>query len=239
MSPRLSRDKQELTTSGDQLPVDILDSRQQPAWHVLVLGFFTFNMYVGYWAFKTYADLKRESIEVNGYPENPDAQAAGIVTRAVLKPIPPRKPKLHLDTHTRDTLQIFSRVSPGLRGIGMMVPILQIYLAATLTIGISNLLPDENSFPRRNPLGATLLIAGAFVGSLSLGYLPQAWMFFATVAMIPIAVLQHWLNKYWLSVESEDLLVRHGFNLWEMLTIIVGAMLMGFVIAGFMIGVKP
>jgi hypothetical protein len=228
--------KTELTvTAPDELA---LDSRQQPVWHVLVLGLFTCNLYVGYWAFKTYADLKRESIEVNGFPADPAAEAAGVMTRPVLKPIPARKDDLRLDTHTRETLQSFSRVSPALRAIGMIAPIIQIYLAATLTIGISNLVPRENSFPRRNTLGATGLIAGSFLGALSLGYLPVPYFLIASVAMIPIAVLQHWLNEYWVSVESPELLVRHGFNVWEMLTIIAGASLIGLVIAGSMIGVK-
>lgn len=216
---------------------EVMDSRQQPVWHVLVLGFFTFNLYTAYWLFKTYSDLKREATEVLGPYEDAAASAAGI-SAAVLKPIPPRNPAFHPDEHTRETLRTFWRVNPALRTVGMLIPIVQIYIAATLTLGLANLVPGANSFPRRKPIVATLLVAFGFFAALTLGYLNHGYWMLASVAMIPVAVLQHWLNRYWDAVESADLMVRHGFNLWEMITIIIGASIIGLSIAGLMIGVK-
>jgi hypothetical protein len=229
------------TISGGK-PADgaeMLDSRQQPVWHVIVLGFFTWGfLYLPWWVFKTYRDLKRECEEVNGVEIDPSAAAAGIAP-PVLAPVPARNTELVIAEDTRETLRIFGRVNPGLRGIGTLVPFLNLYLMTTLTIGICSLVPDASSLPRRKPLLSTLLILGGVLAFLTTAHLPGLWFIVSFLSMIPIAVLQHWLNQYWARVESPSLLVRHGFNVWEMLVIILGAGLTGLVVAGDMIGVKP
>lgn len=227
---------------SDKTPADgteVLDSRQQPVWHVVVLGFFTWGfLYLPWWVFKSYRDLKRECEEVNGVEIDSAAQAAGIVP-PLLAPVPDRRTDLVLDEHSRETLRIFGRVNPGLRGAGTLVPFLNLYLMTTLTIGICSLVPDSAAFPRRKPLLATLLVLGGLLALLTTSHLPGLWFMLSFLSMIPIGVMQHWLNRYWARVESQALLVRHGFNMWEMLTIIIGASVTGLVVAGTMIGVKP
>lgn len=213
------------------------DSRQQPAWHVIVLGIFTCSLYIAYWAYKTWRDLKRESIVVNGYPDNPVAEAAGI-PRPALPPLPPRAEPTPIDEHTRETLTLFSRISPFLRGIGVLIPVLNIYLLTTLTIGIANLVPDPESLPRKHPLLATGYVVGAYLLFVAMARLPGSYYFVSLLSLIPIAFAQHWLNQYWEQVEASDILVRHGFSLFEMLTIIIGASLLGLASAGLMIGIK-
>jgi len=224
---------------NQQLNVGQLDSLQQPPWHVFVLGFFSFAAYIPYWGYKTWRDLKRESIEVNGDIEDDQREAAGIAKPA-LSPVPPRKADANqkLDQHFKDALTTFAKVNPVLRAFGLLVPILNIYLSTTLTLGIANLVPDQNSLARKKPMIATLLIVGTALFFLAFNRLDGWWIEFSLLAVIPFAVLQHWLNQYWKTVESDELLIRAGFNLWEMLLIIVGASLHGLVVTGLMIGVK-
>lgn len=225
-------------TSAEGMPIELaVDSRQQPAWHVVVLGIFTCGWYLPWWAYKTYRDLKREALEVHGPQLDDAARAAGIVP-PVLAPLPQRRPDVHSDAETRETLLTFARVNPWLRGLGMAVPYLDIFLLTTLCIGVCNLVPRENSFAHRKPLIATLLVVGCYLGLRILSRLPDGWFAISFLSMVPIAFLQHWLNEYWVSVERDSLLVRHGFNLWEMIVIIVGAGLLGLDAAGLMMGIR-
>lgn len=233
MSPSISRE-----SKSPKAELGVPDSRQQPPWHVVVLGIFASPpLYVAYWTYKTIRDLKRESFEVNGPPDDARAMAAG-VERARPAPLPPRNESVRLDEHLRDTLYSFSRMSPFLRGIGVLVPILNIYLLCTLVIGICNLVPNEEAYPRQKPLIATGCVLAAFLGILALGRLPGESFMFSLVALIPIAVAQDWLNKYWAHVESPEVFVRYGFSVVEMIVIIVGAAVLGLVVAGLMMGVR-
>lgn len=217
---------------------DVLDSRQQPAWHVVLLGFFSCGFYLLWWVFKTCSFLKRECEEVNGFTVDAAAEAAGIAPPE-LSPIPTRRKDVLLDEHTRDALRIFGRMNPALRAVGAAVPVLNMYILTTLSLAICSLVPNSSAFPRRRPLAATVGILAAFLGLLSLSRLPVPWFIVSFLAIAPFALLQHWLNRYWTQVESPSLLVRHGFNLWEMLLIIAGAGLTGLNVAGHMIGVTP
>lgn len=233
MSPSISRESESTPTL-----LNVPDSRQQPAWHVIVLGIFaTPTIYVAYWGYKTLRDLKRESIEVNGPVDDPRAEAAGIKPAKPV-PLPPRNREVKLDQHFKDSLSTFGGLSPFLRGIGMLVPLLNIYLLTTLIIGMTNLVPDETSFPRRRPLLATGCVLGAFLLFVACARLPFHLDFASLLALVPIAFAQHWLNRYWAHVEAPDVLVRHGFSLGEMAVIIVGAAVQGLVVAGIMLGVR-
>lgn len=233
MSPSISRESESTPTA-----VNVPDSRQQPAWHVIVLGIFaTPHIYVAYWGYKTLRDLKRESVEVNGPVDDHRARAAGIKP-AKPAPLPPRNHELKMDPHLKDNLSAFGGLSPFLRGIGILIPLLNIYLLTTLILGITNLVPKEASFPRKHPLLATGCVLGAFLLFVAFSRLPAQMYFASLLGLIPIAFAQHWLNQYWAYVESPDVLVRHGFSLGEMVVIVVGACILGLATAGFMIGVK-
>jgi hypothetical protein len=234
MSKGISRETEKPTATTLNEP----DSRQQPVWHVIVLGIFaTPLIYTAYWTYKTYRDLKRESHFVNGVPENPAAIAAGIQPPKPA-PLPRRKQGVHLDMHLRDALAPFGTSSPLLRGLGTLIPLLNIYLLTCLTIGVANLVPSEGSFARKNTLVAAGCVIAGYLAFVALGRLPGAWFFASLLGMIPLGFAQHWLNQYWAHVEDEDVLVRHGFSIPEMVIIIVGASVLGLGAAGFMIGVK-
>jgi hypothetical protein len=195
---------------------------------VVVLGSLTFFVYLIYWAFKTWRLLKNEAADEN-----------------------------RLEAHP--ALSLFKNVSPGLRTLALVSPLLigaipfiapflkalvsdviLIWILGTLAVGLAALVPDEKSFAKKHPLLSCGLILG--FGFIMAGTAKQnnALFLIAPVgAAVACAFMQHWLNKYWATVEPEGLLVRHGFNFWELAAIICGGGLMGFDIAGMMIGVKP
>lgn len=225
-------------TNAESAPTEVVvESRQQPAWHVVVLGIFTCGWYLPWWAYKTYRDLQREALEVHG-PQMDDAAREAGIAPPELAPLPQRRPDVHSDAETSEALLTFARVNPWLRALGIAVPVLDIYLLATLSISICNLSPRQSSFPHRKPLIATLLVVGAYLGLRALSRLPEGWFAISFLSLVPIAFLQHWLNEYWVSVERDSLLVRHGFNMWELIVIIIGAGLLGLGASGLMIGIK-
>jgi len=130
-------------------------------------------------------------------------------------------------------LKPFHNISPLLRTIGLVVPILNFYLALTLIKGIAELHPDSGSFAHRRPM----LTAGIFTALLlicsSLSALPGAWYLCSFTAAIPLAVVQNWMNIYWRSVEPNGLNVRHAFSGKELLCIILGSLLLGLILASF------
>jgi hypothetical protein len=119
-----------------------------------------------------------------------------------------------------------------------IVPIVNLYMFTTLTLSIAERVPDEASFPRQRPLVAALAIVGSYVAIASLSHLQGGWFLLSLLSVGAFAVAQHWLNQYFASVESPELMVRHAFTVKELLVIIFGAMALGLVGSGLMMGVK-
>jgi Domain of unknown function (DUF4234) len=184
------------------------DSQQQPVWHVIVLGALTCGVpYLLYWNFKTCRALQRQANERSTLEND----QAGLVA--------------------------FTKISPVYRTLGILIPIVQIYVLAVLVLQIINLHPDQSSFPRRRPILSTGLVMAAFIGFLSLARLPGAWFFLTLLSATPFAVVQHWLNCFWRSVEPAELPVRYAFSFGEMAAIIIGASVIGLDAAGIMMGI--
>ena len=198
------------------------ESLQQPVWHLVVLMPLTFYMYIFFWAYKTWVELRREALLV--LPQQPLVDESSEVTHA-------KAPSGH-------ALSLFRNINPILRTIGLFVPFLQIYILSILVLGIANLVPKEDSFPRKHPVISCGLVVGAFFGLASLSKLPQPYYMLALFAPLVLGFVQHWLNQYWVSVEPENTIVRHGFNGGEMFAIITGAIILGAASAGTMIGVR-
>jgi hypothetical protein len=195
----------------------------------LVLGSLTAGIYILYWAYKTWSLLKKQA---NNQSE----------------PLDKTSP-----------LSLFKNISPAWRTAALLSPLIiglipfvadflklliadaiVIYVAATLVIGITALHPGSNSFPRRQPLLATGLVVGSGLILAGLARGPGPFLLVSLMSgAAPCAIVQHWLNQYWKSVEDKDALVRQGFNAWELVAIIVGACFVGMIAAGMIIGVKP
>lgn len=115
------------------------------------------------------------------------------------------------------------------------MPILNIYLALTQLKGLAELHPNANSFPRRHPLVSSGLVLAAMIGMGFLSRLPGAWFLLSLLVCLPMAVAQSWLNAYWRTREHKPLQVRHAFTVKELISIIIGSLLLGLVTAGFFI----
>jgi hypothetical protein len=196
-------------SSSQAVDKEAPDSLKQPVWHVLVLSWVTALFYLIYWFYKNWRDLSQQESA---------AAALGEAEKAArLKP--------------------FKDISPMLRGIGMFVPALNIFLSLTQVLGIAQLVPAESSFPRSHPLVAAGIVMGASISLLFLFNFHPPIFFAGLLAAIPFGLVQHWLNEYWDTVEPQGRAMRHAFSVKELIVIILGGMLLGLNVAGYMIGV--
>lgn len=190
---------------------DILqESRQQPIWHVFVLGILTMSAYLVVWFYKNIREL-------HDYAKLVDAKEAP----------PPNQ---------QEALLKFKKASPILLAVGLIIPVLQIFLAVRFFKQCAELHPERETVMRRHPwlcgLGVTLALALL----LHLARLPGPLFLLYLTAILPIALVQSWLNDLWKSVEPNGLIVRHAFSIGELVSIIVGSMLLGVVVVGFSFG---
>lgn len=215
--PNKDKEDAKLQTGDQPITVDLQngepESLKQPAWHVFTIGALTMGAYWFYWFYKNWRDLKKQAAKTVA----PDC------------PIPEGDAK-------PDAVLIFKDINPLLRMFGLFVPILHIYLYLTLVLGIANLNPAPNSLPRKHPLLVSGILLGMMIAALSCWKLEGPAYLLYLLASAPLALVQHWLNSYWDSVEPPGLLTRHAFTWKEMLAIILGSSLLGLIVAGFMIG---
>ncbi|MBY0358375.1 MAG: hypothetical protein K2W82_10275 [Candidatus Obscuribacterales bacterium] len=191
-------------------------SLKQPAWHVIVLSIATFKLYFIYWCYKNWRDLSAHNV-----PQQTNKPPSGFI-----------------ESLSPQHLSSFQDVSPMLRTLGVLIPYVNNYLYLTLALGIARLLPDASSWPSKHPLAAACFIVGASIAFDLLAFLGGAWYLLSFISVIPLAIVQHWLNKYWDAREPKGLLTRHGFTAWEIGAIVTGSVLLGFIAVGFALNLK-
>ncbi|MBY0547756.1 MAG: hypothetical protein K2W95_10710 [Candidatus Obscuribacterales bacterium] len=135
-----------------------------------------------------------------------------------------------------DHLASFRDCSPVLRAIWMVVPYVNNYLLLTLALGIARIHPDKNSIVARKPLLCACAAVFATITFSMLSVLPGAWYLLFLLCILPAAVVQVWLNSYWKAVEPDGLLYRAAFTLRELVVVAVGALCLGYIIVGFLMG---
>lgn len=200
-------------------------SLKQPAWHVLVLSMSTFKLYFIYWCYKNWRDLANHVTAKTA--EHLTAKAADRQEEKSLGLTESLSPK-HLST--------FENASPMLRTLGVLIPYVNNYLYLTLVMGIAKLYPSPATFIATKPFLTALLIVLLSIALDLLAFLGGAWYLLFLLSAIPMALVQHWLNKYWDSIEPKGLLTRHGFSALELVAIIIGSLSMGFIVSSFMLG---
>lgn len=234
-------------------------SLRQPPWHVWVLGAATFKLYLVYWAYKNWRDLSahvneelsRTSIELDAevlplIPEEPassrlpDADSTTGSDAALATPdrqsAPPPALEGFLSRLAPDHMASFRDCSPPLRAIWMFVPYVNNYLLLTLALGIARIHPDKNSLMARRPLLCSFAVVFVTITLSMLSVLPGAWYLLFLLCILPAAVMQAWLNSYWKAVEPDGLLYRAAFTLRELVVVAVGALCLGYIIVGFLMG---
>ena len=223
----------EQTPSQTEITKDTPDSVRQPAWHVAVIGVFTFGIYLVYWFYKTWRDLRNHSREIEG-----------------------------TDSEVKEAIGHYSTVRPWVRTLSFFLPlffiplcftplkeavefslhiaypVLMVFLVASLFKDIARLIPNQDSIIKKNAISTGLLLTLCMAFFLVLAGARDFVYLGYLLVVIPPAFAQHWLNEYWLSIETEPRALRNAFSAFETIAIIIGALWLGLVVFGLM-GVTP
>lgn len=197
--------------AAQEPPVEFRESKRQPTWHVFVLHILTLSAYSLIWYYKNVRDLHEYAKEAASGDANDWQEALPVIKR-------------------------YEKTHPLLRSVGLIVPLLQLFLVGQLFKDCAELYPDSNSVMRRQPLLCGIALTAMIVGLFWLYKLPGAFFLLFLLSAIPMAIGQFWLNAFWSSVEDDDLIVRHAFSAGELVSIICGSMILGLIVVSFFIG---
>lgn len=190
-----------------------------------MLSAFSCSIYLLFWAYRTWRDLKLESASEERVAKHPALETFKTVnpwlnTLGLLAPV------------FISTIIILPEVVRF-----AAATLIVVYLFSNLVYGVARLNPDAESFSRKQPAICTGIVVAGFILLMASVHLPGAFWLTSLLAGVPLAFVQQWLNNYWKSVEPADMQVRVPFNLAEMAVIIIGGALIGLVVAGMMMGV--
>ncbi|MBX9686065.1 MAG: hypothetical protein K2X27_05155 [Candidatus Obscuribacterales bacterium] len=217
--------------------VELKMSLKQPAWHVMVLGIFTFKLYFIYWAYKNWRDLSNHLSKAHCRTAgNTKSDTKGDTNSPSVAE--PASSETLLEKLLPEHLASFKDCSPFLRTVVILFPYLNNYLLFTLALGIARLVPDKNSLLSRHPYLCSFALVATWIAFSLSAFLPNAYYLIFLLGVLPLALLQHWLNSYWDSVEENGLLTRHAFSFKELSSIIVGALALGYIVTSFFLGIK-
>jgi len=191
---------------------------------VLVLGITTCSAYTFYWFYKTWRDLAAAA----------EARRPG--EQEELAPFADLSPLLRTMVLVLPlALAPFASIDPFLRLLPVIFYAVNIYLILTLTKSIAEMHPDPTSFPRRRPLAAAGLVLALMIACASLSVLKGGWFLLSFFIIVPLAVVQRWLNCYWKASEPAGTLVRQGFNGPEACAIVAGGALLALTVTSFFV----
>lgn len=223
-------------------------SLKQPVWHVLVLGMLTFKIYLVYWVYKNWRDLAEQQAKIAYAEKALTATESGIESSSAEKQnmeqsgnqVPtgsaqelPQHKSL-LESISPKHLESFKDCSPHIRAVFWLIPYANDYLFFTLACGIARLQNGAGFVAKHPSIWALTMTAASFLLSY-LVFLKDAYYLLFLLSVIPAALVQHELNKYWDSVEKPGLLTRHGFSGKELVGLIAGALYIGFILCSFML----
>lgn len=208
-------------------------SRQQPAWHIVVLSMLTFSTYLIYWFYKTVKELKGRAETAYGSGATPGPNCEGALGK--YRGANPSLSTLLLFAPTLIGLFFFPLVvlkivsQEAASVVGILVPLVTLGFFAILYHDIATL-GKEGSMLKANPSFPAFCLAVAMVFFWNLFKLPGAFYLLFTLVSVPAAIAQHWLNDYWVRVEPESSLVRKSFSKWEMLVMLLGSMVLSMIV---------
>lgn len=213
------------------------DSRQIPAWHVIVLSVSSFGLYNIYWIYRNLSQLRtcaQVALDTKSdqklYFDESTMDDQEKKDFAELKQ-EARGALLRLDNAgTREAFLNFAKCPAGVFATVFAVPVANLIILMRSASQFATLIPDQLSNVRKNALFISFCVALAY-GALSLlAKLPGAWSLLYLSTALPLFVVQTWLNKHWQVYENEKFLARQAFNPLELGVIIVGASLFGLVL---------
>lgn len=200
----------------------LLDSKQKPAWHVVVLSIFSGGIYNLFWFYGNLRKLTDEALalkaELDAGAEKSSSENLRLLSR--LK-----------EAGTLDALLTFAVARPILTTCLFAVPILNMIVLLVFANAAAKL-DAQDSFARRNAAFCAFVAALLFGALTLLAKLPPPYQLTYTLACVPLAFIQSWLNSHWKLVENNQRLARQAFNVGELTLIIVGAMVIGLIYVG-------
>jgi hypothetical protein len=217
LSPLFSDLGTEESAIPTTVQAQIKESHVQPVWHVFVLTLLTAGWYLPFWVYKNSRDLSRR------------ASAAMDDSQVQLAP---------LKIHEADALRYIKRCWPAVLAIGAFLPFVGAFVTVLFCRTVANLSPNGESVIRKHSLTAGILLMLLFYAASAAIKLPGAFSLLYLAAVFPVAILQHWLNQYWRSVEPEGMLVRQSFSATELVLLVFGIMLTGMLILHFFFDIK-
>ncbi|MEZ4488534.1 MAG: hypothetical protein R3C24_02785 [Cyanobacteriota/Melainabacteria group bacterium] len=211
------------------------DSIRQPVWHVAVLGFFSFGLYLIYWFHKTWSTLKAHALtlEEKGLKKSGDNEfpvQTYARSRPWLKTLAFFVPMLCSPLG-------YTPIAPVVAlALKFVYPVVMLFLFANLFKDIASMIPDkgaDSSWAKTNSIQAGFVLGMAIPFCLVLaGANGMAYLLYLLV-VIPVSVAQGWLNQYWEHWETKELgevkALRTAFTPLETILIIVGALGLGMV----------
>lgn len=242
--------KNQSDIASAEMPI-LLDSQQQPAWHVVVLSFFTLGAYNMFWFYRNLRDLCQVSQQLqasiqSGATASPTAVKNGVEPNGL--PAATTETDYDSDSDKALTPEELEDIHIRLGRAGTLDPFLQfaqarpIFTTALFAIPVVNLLvllgfahmcakliPDNDSFVRKNSQFSGFLLALLFGALTLLIRLPEPFQLLYLASAIPLAVVQIWLNRHWKAVEDNKRLARQAFNPLELVAIVSGAALIGLI----------
>lgn len=217
------------------------DSRQIPAWHIVVLSVVTLGIYNLYWFYKTLNQLKTAA-EIALEVENPGAAAAAETNespsdRAVMDELR-NEARTALSRLSRDgSKEVFLAMHKwpvGMHTLLFAIPVVNLLALMRLVNQFCLLRPGRTDI-RENSRFIAFALSLGFGASVLLLKLPlmavqyKLITYFAVTSLF-LAVAQSWLNQYWKVYEDDKLLVRQAFNPLEILLIVLGASFIGLLV---------
>jgi hypothetical protein len=200
---------QEHAAPSVQPSIIVEESLQQPIWHVIVLNVLTMFAYSFMWFYKNRQQL---SISAKSRLESGEVIS---------------------DETTAAGLNSLAKVSPLLWTVLLLLPVIQLVSATWFFNDVYRISPQP-WLGKRYALPVAVLTTGSMLGLLCLGHLPGVLYLLFLTAAIPLAAVQYVINGYWKQAEPPGKIVRHAFNVWELLGLIVGSMILGLNIVHFM-----
>lgn len=196
----------------------LLDSKQKPAWHVVVLSVFTLGAYNIYWLYSSLDLLAKQGrILKEELGAEPDSENLLLLSR--LK-----------NCGTLEAQLSFAVARPILTSLLFALPVVNLIVLLAFAGAAAKL--NTNQQVRKHAAFNAFLIALTFGALTLLSKLPSPFFLAYTLSCLPLAVVQTWLNSHWKLVENDSRLARQAFSLSELTLIIVGAIILGLIFVG-------
>ncbi|CAN5246937.1 hypothetical protein BH11CYA1_BH11CYA1_05540 [soil metagenome] len=224
----------------------LLGSQQQPAWHVVVLSFFTLGAYNMFWLYRNLNNLSQGAKQLQDSINGVSSEAH---LRHLESPAEAPEPDSNImtaqeleDAHIRlgragtlDTYLKFSQARPILTTALFAIPIVNLLVLLGFGHMSAQLVPDRESFVRKNSQFSGFVVALLF-GALTLlsvnllKWLPEPLHLLYLSSSISLAAVQVWLNRHWKLVEDNKRLARQAFSPLELVAIVLGAAWIGLIV---------